>query len=81
MCKIKIKAKDKLVPWLNFGAGMPQLHPLLIDLLVPPYVNFQLIQTEGNRFFELLPFDMPNEEKKIIIQRHLQIFLNRHYGY
>ena len=81
MCKQILKVQEKLIPWQDFGAGLPQLHPIIIDLHIPPYINFQLLQQEGNRFFELLSFEMSNEEKAVIIKRHLQIFINRRYGY
>ena len=78
MCKEK-KVVFQLIPFEPMGIIVPQLSPLVLNVMVPRYIDRMFLITELNYYYQFLPTEMSNENKLVYLQRYLQSVINRRF--
>jgi hypothetical protein len=80
MCKIR-NVPIKLIKWKTIGVVLPSMHPHDMLFLIPiTFTNTDIIEHEVRYMLSLIPEQMNAENKRVIIQNHVQAIINRMFN-
>lgn len=80
MCKIR-NVPIKLIKWKTIGVVLPSMHPHDMLFLIPiTFMNTDIIEHEVRYMLSIIPEQMNAENKRVIIQNHVQAIINRMFN-